>query len=168
MKLMSMLKFVKEQNKIPKSQAEQSRSFYDCCNFAKFLELFPQIWMFVPCKLVDGVWVVLEESKNKPQAYDSSGNKIDYAIEKGDYVLGGDEQFEEYRQAKERCLFDGFFVIDEGDILPRDVKSIRNSAVHIFWYNTVKGWYLSHGIRTIEDLTIYDLELTETGEKQIN
>src|SRR5690349_9775881 len=63
---------------------------------SKFDELLKQpleLWQFVPCKLVDGVWVVLEE----PCLYCFDACDIDKCLE--------------YQEAKERYLFDGFEVI---------------------------------------------------------
>jgi len=65
-------------------------------NYANFLKQPLSIEMFVPCKLVDGVWVVLEE----PNINNYCPNTIDsqnYCDDK-----------KEYQQAKERCLFEGF------------------------------------------------------------
>ena len=53
-------------------------------NYANFLKKPLEIWQFVPCKLVDGVWVVLE--KKKPFQ----------------------DNYYEYQEAKSRCLFEGF------------------------------------------------------------
>lgn len=49
--------------------------------YALFLKQKLEIWMFVPCKLVDGIWVVLEEKKPFQDHY------------------------YEWEEAKERCLF---------------------------------------------------------------
>lgn len=59
----------------------------NCFNYANFLSQKLEIWQFIPCKLVDGVWVVLEEPNRNDQ----------------DTWL-----WMEYQQAKERCLFEGF------------------------------------------------------------
>lgn len=48
-----------------------------------------EIWQFVPCKLVDGVWFFLEE----PQIFKELRMK-------------------EFQQAKERCLFEGIEYIE--------------------------------------------------------
>jgi len=49
-----------------------------------------ELWMFVPCKLVEDVWVVLEEPLLS----------VDF-WEKGDVS----KELQEYQQAKEKCLF---------------------------------------------------------------
>lgn len=53
-----------------------------------------EIWQFVPCKLVDGVWVVLED--------------CDCVSDNGCCVKRN-----EYQQGKSLCLFEGFELIDE-------------------------------------------------------
>lgn len=53
--------------------------------YSKFLKQPLELWMFVPCELVDGVWEVLEE----PDC------NLDIRM----------DELKKYRQAKERCLF---------------------------------------------------------------
>ena len=75
-------------------------------NYANFLKQPLELWMFVPCKLVDGVWVVLEE----PEKYK---NWINYEYSGTDIGFDDEKLCREYQQAKEKCLFEGF----EGTIL---------------------------------------------------
>ena len=67
--------YFKEQSKLDKIRS-----------YANFLKQPLELWMFVPCKLVDGVWVVLEEKKPFQDNYF------------------------EFQEAKKRCLFEGFEV----------------------------------------------------------
>jgi len=69
-------------------------------NFDDFLSQALEIWQFVPCKLVDGVWVVLEEPKLQ-HSFDSKGSEIVYNKKY-------EESLEEYEDAKKRVLFEGF------------------------------------------------------------
>ena len=60
------------------------------------------IWMFIPCKLVDGVWVVLEEPNTENEKYrmivgEEKENILD--------LHSFDCDVEEYQQAKETCIF---------------------------------------------------------------
>jgi len=98
-----------------------------------------EIWQFVPCKLVDGVWVVLEEPHRNEQ----------------DTWL-----WAEYKQAKERCLFEGF-----KKVVRNDVNLILHSGFCLIEYNLGHfGFYdKSKSIKTIEDLVKYNLELTPTA-----
>jgi len=66
-------------------------------NYANFLKQPLSIEMFVPCKLVDGFWVVLEEPID---------NTCENCNHKQDFDICC--RFEEYQEAKERCLFEGF------------------------------------------------------------
>src|SRR6187402_810881 len=63
--------------------------------YANFLSQKLELWMFVPSKLVDGVWVVLEE----PKEYK---NWVELQ-KQGGYSLCHNSN--EYQTAKERCLF---------------------------------------------------------------
>lgn len=53
-------------------------------DYANFMSQKLELWMFVPCKLVDGVWVALEEKKPFQDNYF------------------------EFQEAKKRCLFEDF------------------------------------------------------------
>lgn len=101
-------------------------------------------WMFVACKLVDGVWVVLEEPHPFKEGDCKEQNK-----------LVTDIRFKEYQQAKERCLFEGF----EIGIYPLDVLLMRGNK----WGLPIIDLHR----QTIEDLVKYNLELTATAQKEI-
>jgi len=117
-------------------------------NYAMFLKQPLELWMFVPCKLVDGVWVVLEEPKN-------------------DYYLGGrggvdamkllqyEQKLSEYQQAKERCLFEVWNIVDKIDA----TICIENESKHrLFLPNCM----------AIEDIIYTDMQLTQTAIKQLS
>jgi len=92
-----------------------------------------EIWQFVPCKLVDGVWAVLEE----PNKYTSN-------LEIND----------EYQQAKDRCLFEGFEYDKYGFSVLKNKKGCGFDEEYMTEH-------------TIEDLVKYNLELTKTAQKQL-
>jgi len=104
MKLISMTDFVLEQSAKINDAEILVRLLV---RFASFLSQKLELWMFVPCKLVDGVWVVLEEPKeenyfnvNKPiNEYSESDKKGLDA-----YYL----PMMEFEEAKKRVLFEGF------------------------------------------------------------
>jgi hypothetical protein len=117
--------------------------------YSKFLKQTPQIWMFVACKLVDGVWVVLELPK---------------------VCICTDlcSLCKEYQQAKERCYFDGweydgmeegFIYIKKDDTLL--IFDTENKT--LMFLNTM----VTDNISTIEDLIPYNLTLTATAQKEI-
>ncbi len=126
--------------------------------YAKFLKQKLELWMFIPCKLVDGVWVVLKEPdyyKNWEKAFHPKPATLKL------------KAYMEYQEAKECCLFEGFEIkdlkLDSGN------KCVsKDDILHVFWQNAIsKEFTLSKGISKIEDLVKYKLELTPTAIKQI-
>lgn len=105
--------YFKEQSKLDKIRS-----------YANFLKQPLALWMFVPCKLVDGVWVVLEEKKPFQDNYF------------------------EFQQAKERCLFEGFGV--------RKGNWLSNGNIDI-------DEEFCQGL-SIESLVKYNLELTQKAQ----
>lgn len=114
--------------------------------YAKFLKQPLELWMFVP---VDSDGSVLEE----PHWTD------DYESENGTERFGS--ECEEYRQAKSRCLFEGFEVDEVMNITCGDICSG-------FYYDKgSKLWKLSDEKETIEDLVPYGLTLTAMAIKKL-
>lgn len=74
--------------------------------YADFLKQPLTLGMFVPAKLVDGVWVVLEE----PNHLDFKlKNSFDELVWKSYFASNNYHKlYDEYQEAKERVLFDGF------------------------------------------------------------
>jgi len=125
--------------------------------YSKFLKQTPQIWMFVPCKLVNGVWSVLEEPKRPWQ---------DSIIEEGLHERYKQE-LSEYQQAKERCYFEGFEV-KERNCNEAKFKYIENGLIAVFYYNkTTNSFEENADFKTLEDLIPYNLTLTATAQKEI-
>lgn len=60
-------------------------------SYAYFLKQKLELWMFVPCKFVEGAWVVLK----KPDA--------------DNYKMVTEYELKEYQEAKDRVLFEGGF-----------------------------------------------------------
>jgi hypothetical protein len=124
-------------------------------NYANFLKQPLELWMFIPCKLVDGVWVVLEDPNVNNYHYNSVYSQM-YCDDK-----------KEYQQAKERCLFEGFesMTINENDIV------VHKDSFQIIFFETGEIRFCQRlnvkEISTIEDLVKYNLELTSTVQKQI-
>lgn len=133
-----MINFALEQTKFIKTADFRTANIplNNIHNYANFLKQSLELWMFIPCKLVDGVWVVLEEPK-------FHGHNI--------------VEVEEYQKAKERCLFDGFKLIDKilwhWDGFNRRIIYSENLGFDFY--------------KTIEDLVKYNLELTPIAINQI-
>jgi len=143
--LISMRDFVLN---IYKTKSPES-GFYPIIRYAEFLSLKLEIWMFVPCKLVDGVWVVLK--KTIIEKYQFGENEI------GSYEIPSLE----YEQAKERCLFEGFEFVKE-------LKNEINSDIKYYRFLWNGNYFnLTFG-KIIEDLVKYNLQLTQTALKQID
>lgn len=124
-------------------------------NYANFLKQPLELLMFVPCKLVDGVWVVFE----KPKPCDCMGYIED---------CGGCEFTNiEYQEAKSRCLFEEF-EIKERKSYGMSFKYIQNGSFIMYCFNrTTNRFEENIKLKNIEDLVKYELELTPTALKQI-
>lgn len=116
-----------------------------------------ELWQFVPCKLVAGVWVVLEEPKSDYEPTDFwNAGEVD---EKHNELYG------EYQEAKDRVLFEGFEIKDFETY--KTIK-LKDFDFNILWNKGCElGWYLSIGIKTIEDISKYNLQLTKTTKKTL-
>lgn len=129
----------------------QSNAMSYVISYANFLKQKLELWMFVPCKFVEGVWVVLEEPKRwndflqYPESFD--GNKEWYELY-------------EYQEAKDRVLFEGFEIKNHDKTIICQSENIIS-----MWKHLEEDWIL--GFDCIEDLVKYNLELTPTAQKQI-
>jgi len=142
-KLVPMTDFVIEQMYIDNFDEDTLKIIY---NYAKFLKQKIELWMFFPCKLVEGIWVLLEE----PKENDLCGSFLD--------MQTGFHDEKEYQEAKERCLFEGFKIIDKGNFYFIEKKD------SLLWYRLLK----KNSKATIEDLLKFsNVELTPTARIQI-
>jgi len=124
-----------------------------------------EIWMFIPVKLVDGVWVVLEEPER--EYYDSMiGWNCPEDAE--NYY----EKLKEYQEAKERVLFEGlreqkerwhqnkrtFYYIADKRILTK--TEYFNGEIEIYFD-------LKDAFKIIEDIIPLGFILTESTAKKL-
>lgn len=141
MKLINMTDFVLEQELILNIQGYEFRFISRVYRYAKFLKQPLELWMFVPCHLVDGVWKILE-----------------YPDDAKEYIFRGDsmrhEDLQDYRRAKERCLFDDWKVV-----------SNRNNTICI--ENKSKHRLFLPNCMTIENIAYTNSQLTKTAQKQL-
>jgi len=144
MKLISMTEKVLQLSKDLGIGGDTFHDFYlKTTYYANFLSQPLTLSMFIPC--VDNV-------------------PLEIPIET---ICGVEKYTESYNKAKENVLFEGFFTSDGKDTKPTDVKSVTNGIMHVFWYNNIENWYLSRGLKTIEDLIQYNLTLTESAKQQL-
>lgn len=175
-KLMSMTAFVLWQIKIKKQTIKECEKFdkgYEYVidaesrfnenieNYANFIIQKLELWMFVPCKLVDGIWVVLKEPYYKDfytPMPERNGKKV-WLTNRDKFELA----LKEYQEAKDRCLFYGFELItDKGEFI-----TIQGKSGYLNW-NKKDLYFMFYSGFCIERLMeSFDLELTPTAQKQI-
>jgi len=115
-------------------------------NFDMFLSQKLEIWMFVPCKSVDGIWVILEEINEEYP------NNIEYF-----------EEIKEYQEAKERCLFEGFEVVSNTNF----VTIWQLNGKYLNWDKKDNHFTFFSGFNIEKLMQDFDLKLTATAQKQI-
>lgn len=127
---------------------------------ALFLSQKLSLEMFVPCKLVEGVWVVLEEPKEEIEKIQNN-----FCRRKKEDILdlySFDLDVKEYKEAKKSVLFEGFNleIIPETEFTP-GYKFIVGKNIRIHVYNLDKC--------NVEYLLLLSNEiiLTPTAQKQI-
>lgn len=147
MKLISMVKRVIELEKEFNSGKIGFKEFTNLtCNYANLLNQPLELGMFVPC-CVEGEILNYNEIKQS--------------------VIDGTETWDIWENAKERVIFEGFFISNSIDSRPTTDKTISNGVIHVFWYTDIKQWYLSNGLKKIEDLVKHNLTLTPNAIKKI-
>lgn len=160
-KLISMTDFVLEQSKITKPKELANFEFNVLKlkrqeNYANFLKLILELWMFVPAKLVNGEWIVLEE----PDL-----NKMYHHTRKSDYQ----QDLKEYQEAKDRVLFEGFEVFKSVSALI-SFSLVKNGLGRFDWNkegNFMMGYSKESTIEDLFNSHYVDLFLTESAKKQI-
>ena len=146
MKLVSMINFVYSLD--DNSHTVLGDAFKYCLvrEYANFLNQPLNLGMFVPAIEVEGKWEVLEEP-------------ICYGV--------GDEQYygsrmDEYQQAKDRVLFEGFEYKKTKD--EYQFCFVESEKLNIVWdYNTVI--FPDRSCKTINDLIKYAPTLTAKGQE---
>ncbi|MGV0964920.1 hypothetical protein [Empedobacter falsenii] len=157
MKLISMTDFVLEQTELYKLD---KISVFDFAlrvkKYAQFLKQPLILGVFVPC---DEEGNVLKECTYLYDVYKNLSND-----EKRDYK----SRCEKYQQAKEKVLFEGLikmtFTSISGDKVVQYSKDNNFNLEPILEIREDKIKFL---FKTIEDLVILNLTLTETAKKQI-
>lgn len=113
-----------------------------------------KLWMFVPCKLVNGAWVVLKEPKDWRNWEDVYIANITEGRTKDRYTsqLQTRRDCLEYQKANERVLFQNFEYPENAFLtngnLTIDLETMSNMIV--------------------EDLVKYNVKLTPLAQKQLS
>ena len=116
-----------------------------CVNYANFLKEPITLGMFVPTDK-NGI-----PFKGKPLSPNTDAEWIRWENEQ-----------EEFYKAKELVLFANFEVKTKKAFNNGyDFVCDNNEIFYPFWYNPVTGWELSKGLKTIEDLVIFQPKLTD-------
>jgi hypothetical protein len=108
-------------------------------NYATLLKQPPELWMFVPC---DEEGRVIQEPDH---VYDFDTQDYKYLCE-------------EYQQAKQRCLFEGFEVED----IKGKFSTVSNGN-RMIYFQEGKEW--KH--KTLSEITHYNLKLSQTALNKI-
>lgn len=120
MKLTSMVDFVLEQRNLHKGDIED---FVDLiCRYALFLKQHLELWMFVPCYLIDGIWIPYTKGT----------------------LLNTMKLFNEWEQAKERCFFEGFRIENGIIFTPENQVLIQKSLLEKMTIENLIG--LNHNL----------------------
>lgn len=136
-------------------------------NYDDFLSQVLELWMFVPCELIDGIWTVLNDT------YSVKPDRSDYFNDEG----GNPELYQynvhnwlKYNNAKDRVLFEGWKLMQHEDgsivIFDKDSNIIEFSKTGIWIFDE----YISE---SIDNLCFYSekeniqFQLTPTAQKQI-
>lgn len=156
-----VLQFGKEKNRFGYEEAYDAISGY-----ANFLIQPLTLGMFVPAKLIDGVWVVLEGTYSKQPDRNDYFNDLGGNLELYQHNM---RLWREYQESKERCLFEGFELEYKNTVVNDDIQILFYKSKLIELVEIFDGQMPdSKGkISTIEDLVKYNLELTPTAQKQI-
>lgn len=138
-------------------------------NYANFLSQKLSLDMFIPCKLVDGVWVLLEEPKDWKNWQDVyiANNTEGKTKDRYTSQLSARWDCREYQEAKDRVLFEGFEIniVDNIDLIK---TLVYKDVIHLFWFHSItKSWLPSRGLFTIEDLVKFNLEITDSAKRQL-
>ena len=140
--LISTTNFVLNQMEINSFDEDKMKNIW---SYAKFLKQPITLGMFVP---TDKNGKVL---KGKPLSPNTDAEWIRWENEQ-----------EEFYKAKELVLFANFEVKTKTAFNNGyDFVCDNNEIFYPFWYNPVTGWELSKGLKTIEDLVIFQPKLTD-------
>ena len=151
MKLISMTDFVLERSEKIKKEKYGIESYYNTMqvsiNYANFLKQLLKLEMFVPC--------------------DEDGNVLEKPSAESYIILETCEYSKEwiaYKKAKEKVLFEGFCINGEDE----NIITLEFENTWIEFYKEHEVFmYGNYALIDVEDLSNFELQLTESALKQI-
>lgn len=130
-------------------------SYNKIITYTEFLKQPLELWMFLPCKLVDSGWTVL----NKPKDYEDillNGSRI--------YHYDDICDANEYQKALDKMLFEG---LKFKDVQPStEYNYYHINGYKIFEANNQYKFFPYGKLKTVEDLVQYKLKLTQNTYKK--
>lgn len=118
--------------------------------YARFLKQLLNLGMFVPCDKIGNVLV--EPNPKEIYPTPTAEEEIDFL-----------DCLEQYQQAKEKVLFEGFEIDKNLHLVYRDEISIGR----FISYKNESKFIFRDSMKTIEDLVEFGFKLTESTLKQI-
>jgi len=148
MKLISMTEFVIKSHNTIEDVGDSESAMY---NYANFLNQHLTLGMFVPC---DEDGTVLEKYKYFPCS-------LKYAKEINEY-------YKKYQQAKDKILFEGF-EWNTAEFCDEPMLELESKKTYFLYDCEDKNFQDNFDtfIKTIEDLSKYDITLTPNAIKQL-
>jgi hypothetical protein len=170
MKLISSSKFLLERYRVwendnnPDLQAS-ARYIYSTANYAKLVEKSPKLEMFVPCDDYSDILKdpIDEELCKYCPIGDWKSNSIGDSCEGSRCEIAGENYLDVFEEAKEKVLFEGWRFDGEADdfiyLKHKDLMLVFDKLTGTFEMISEHSYF----IETVEDLTRFDLTLTQTA-----
>lgn len=132
-------------------------------NYDYFLMQKLEPWMFVPCKEVDGKWVLLEEPQNFLDYQD-----VYNSCEKDGNLHAWYNDCKRYQEAKERVLFEGF-KWNVAQFCDEPMIEIESDHGYLVYDCEDETFQNENEVffKSVEDI-IFKLKLTDAAKKRIN
>lgn len=134
--LMPMTDFVLE-------EAEKTQ-FKDDCEFAYSVRKYAN---FVKQPLKKGMFVPCDDNDN--------------VLEEPNKSTHTDKECEQYKQAKEKVIFEGFRVVENNSKSHPKTIQLQNIFTPFWFLTETNSWHIAKNLKTIEDLIPCQLKLTK-------
>lgn len=145
MKLLSILDFIQQQQKLKEDCSDILWKIYD---YAEFLKKPLKLGMFVPCDVMGNV---LE----KPDFWDANGYPYNNNLSQ-EYC---NDKIEQYQKAEDEVIFKGFQIEYLGEDKLKTISTLGGILTVYWWNDYLNEYKLSRGVKIIQDLVEYGLEI---------